>query len=48
MPEPLHICALEFKAGSKYTDPGLNIDAAEITILVGPNNSGKSLACFAK
>lgn len=40
----IKLSSIEFKAGSTSTDKHLSIPADHIIILVGPNNSGKSLA----
>jgi hypothetical protein len=41
---PLAIEALEFQAGLGPGDPPLRVETPEAVILVGPNNSGKSVA----
>jgi ABC-type polar amino acid transport system ATPase subunit len=38
------IAKIRFKSGSSSQTPGLTIDATPVTVFVGPNNSGKSLA----
>ncbi|QVN12033.1 AAA family ATPase [Burkholderia sp. LAS2] len=42
-PAPM-IKTITFKAGAAPNSPPLSIDLSPVTILVGPNNSGKSLA----
>lgn len=44
MPATLNITKLHFKSGSTATSSPLILDANNITVIVGPNNSGKSLA----
>ena len=38
----IRLSGIDFKAGPRPNDDGLRIDCSNITILVGPNNSGKS------
>lgn len=40
----LNLSSLLFRAGPKPADPALRISPTTVTVLVGPNNSGKSLA----
>lgn len=42
MPE-LRVRHLKFRAGSKPAAPSLSVDTPNVTVLVGPNNSGKSV-----
>lgn len=44
MPAPLQIKKLRFKAGAKVGVPHLEISPGNLTLFVGPNNSGKSRA----
>ena len=44
MSEKLKIKELRFKAGSKPCGKPLTVELPSVTVLVGPNNSGKSLA----
>ncbi len=44
MPGTLKITSIEFRAGSKVGEPALQVAPNNVVILVGPNNSGKSLA----
>jgi len=41
--QKLRIESLEFYAGSQGSEKPLQISVGNITVLVGPNNSGKSL-----
>lgn len=44
MPGTLQIKHIKFRAGSRPGNPPLEIQPSKVLILVGPNNSGKSLA----
>jgi hypothetical protein len=42
MPEKLRIARIKFRAGSTPSAPALDVQVPNVTVLVGPNNSGKS------
>lgn len=44
MAEPLQITNIRFRFGNTINSPNLEVNPESIIILVGPNNSGKSLA----
>lgn len=40
----VRLTQLSFRAGARRDDPGLQVEVGSVVMLVGPNNSGKSLA----
>lgn len=44
MTDVLRIKSLKFRAGAREGQPGLQVDTPSVTLIVGPNNSGKSQA----